>query len=75
MPEKLSRREAGERIFELAKAEIEARGFALWDQNFPPDYPVSLRQLWLIRQGKFRTETVNRLPGVNVREWFEVEAE
>lgn len=71
----LTRTEFGEAVYQAAKAEIESRGYSLWVKNFPPDYPVSLRQLANIRKGKFDIKTVSKIPGVNVAEWFTLEVE
>lgn len=71
-PNLLTRQQFGEAVFQKIKAEIESRGFALWDENFPPDYPISLRAIWNIRKGHFKIETLNSLPGIEVREWFEI---
>ena len=68
--EYLTRRELGEAVFQAAKAEIESRGFSLWQRGFDPDYPVSLRTLSNIRNGEFKTETLNKLPGIQVEERF-----
>lgn len=66
----LSRAEFGEAIFQKIKAEITGRGFSLWQPNFDPDYPISLRAINNIRKGQFRVETLNSLPGIKVEEWF-----
>lgn len=71
-PNLLTRAEFGEAIFQKIKAEIESRGHSLWPKNFPPDYPVSRRVLYDIKRGHFKIETLNRLPGIEVREWFEI---
>jgi hypothetical protein len=68
--EYLTRAEFGERIFQAIKAEITSRGFSLWQPNFDPDYPISLRAINNIRKGQFRAETLNSLPGIKVEEWF-----
>ena len=70
--ESLTRAELGERVFQHAKAELEERGFSLWEENFDPEYPVSLRSLHNIRKGVFKVATLNSLPGVRVEEWFMV---
>jgi hypothetical protein len=69
----LTRQEFGEAVYQMVKAEIESRGFSLWVENFDPDYPCSLRTLWNIRKGIFDIETVRKLPGIRVEEWFTVE--
>jgi len=66
----ISRAELGEAVFQAAKAEIEGRGFSLWQPRFDPDYPVSLRTLSNIRKGKFKIKTLNKLPGIRVEEWL-----
>jgi len=68
--ENLTRAELGERVFQHAKAELEERGFSLWEENFDPKYPVSLRSLHNVRKGVFKVVTLNSLPGVNVKEFF-----
>lgn len=68
--ENLTRAELGERVFQHAKAELESRGFSMWEENFDPLYPVSLRTLHNIRAGTFKVATLNSLPGVNVKEFF-----
>jgi hypothetical protein len=62
----------GAAVFDAAKRELERRGFSLHAPNFDPDYPVSLRTLHNIRAGLFRIETVNKLPKIEVLEWFEI---
>lgn len=66
----LTRAEFGEAIFQKIKAEITSRGFSLWQPNFDPNYPISLRAINNIRKGQFRIETLNSLPGIQVEEWF-----
>ena len=66
----LTRKELGETIFQHAKTELEKRGFSMWEENFDPLYPVSLRTLSNIRAGTFKVATLNSLPGVNVKEFF-----
>ena len=66
----LTRSEFGEAVFQKIKAEIESRGFSLWQPNFDPNYPLSLRAIHNVRKGQFRIETLNSLPGINVEEWF-----
>lgn len=66
----LTRQEFGEQIYQAIKAEIESRGFSLWVENFDPEYPIGLRQIGYIRKGRFKIETLRRLPGVKVVEWF-----
>jgi hypothetical protein len=68
--EYLTRAEFGERIFQAIKAEITSRGFSLWAPNFDPNYPVSLRAIANIRKGKFEIKTLQKLPGIQVEEWF-----
>lgn len=66
----LTRAEFGEAIFQKIKAEIESRGFSLWQPNFDPNYPLSLRAIHNVKNGQFKVETLNSLPGVQVEEWF-----
>lgn len=66
----LTRSEFSEAVFQKIKAEIESRGFSLWQPNFDPNYPLSLRAIHNVRKGQFRIETLNSLPGINVEEWF-----
>jgi hypothetical protein len=66
----LTRSEFGEAVFQQIKAEITSRGFSLWQPNFDPDYPISLRTINNIRKGQFRAEALNSLPGIKVEEWF-----
>ena len=68
--EYLNRAEFGERVFQAIKAEITSREFSLWQPNFDPDYPVSLRQIHNIKNGKFEIKTLQKLPGIQVEEWF-----
>ena len=68
----LTRAEFGEAIYQAVKAEIESRGFSLWVENFDPEYPISLRTIGYIRKGRFDIETLRRLPGVKVEEWFTI---
>jgi|GEM_PF-6879998 len=68
--EYLTRAEFGEAIFWAIKAEIKSRGFSLWQPNFDPDYPVSLRAIANYRKGKFEIKTLQKLPGIKVEEWF-----
>lgn len=68
--EYLTRSEFGEAVFQAIKADLISRGFALWEPKFDPNYPVSLRQIANIRNGQFRLETLNSLPGIKVEEWF-----
>lgn len=69
----LTRAEFGEQIYQAIKAEIESRGFSLWVENFDPDYPIGLRQIGYIRKGRFKIETLRRLPGIRVEEYFTIE--
>ena len=69
----LTRQEFGEAIYQAIKAEIESRGFSLWVENFDPDYPIGLRQIGYIRKGRFKIETLRRLPGIRVGEYFTIE--
>lgn len=41
-------------------------------RNFPEDYPVSRRAVYLIKRGVFTVDTLNKLPWVKVEEWFRV---
>jgi hypothetical protein len=66
----LTKKELGEAVFLAIKAEIEGRGYALWEENFPPDYPISLRAIWNIRKGQFKVSTLNELPGIQVEEFY-----
>jgi hypothetical protein len=66
----LTRTQLAERLFQEIKTEIESRGFSLWDENFDPNYPISLRSIWNIRKGIFKIETLNSLPGISVSEFF-----
>jgi len=66
----LTRAEFGERVFQAIKAEITGRGFSLWQPNFDPDYPISLRAIANIRKGKFEMKTLKKLPNIQVEEWF-----
>jgi len=68
--EYLNRAEFGEAIFCAIKAEITSRGFSLWQPNFDPEYPISLRTINNIRNGKYKIDTLNSLPGIKVMEWF-----
>lgn len=65
-----TRAEFSERVFQAIKADIESRGFALWVENFDPNYPVSLRTIHNIRKGMFKFEQLKKLPGIEVEEWF-----
>jgi len=66
----LTRQQLGETLYQQIKAEIESRGFSLYQPNFDPDYPVSLRTINYIRKGNFVVERLNGLPGVEVGEFF-----
>lgn len=66
----LTRSEFGEAVFKQIKAEITSRGFSLWQPNFDPNYPISLRAINNIRKGQFKIDTLNSLPGIKVEEWF-----
>lgn len=66
----LTRAKLGETLYQQIKAEIESRGFSLYQPNFDPDYPVSLRTVNNIRKGVFVVDRVNKLPGVDVGEFF-----
>lgn len=66
----MARTELGEAVFQAIKAGIEKNGFSLTAQNFPPNYPVSLRTVWNIRKGLFETGTLNKIPGIEVSEFF-----
>lgn len=68
----MSKEEFSEAVFQQIKEEIESRGYSLWSENFDPDYPISLRAIWNIRKGQFKIETLNRLPGIKVKEYFEI---
>lgn len=70
MKKYLSRAEFGEAVFQQIKAEITSRGFSLWQPNFDPEYPISLRQIFNIRDGRFEMKTLQKLPGILVEEWF-----
>lgn len=69
----LTRAEFGEQVYQAIKAEIESRGFSLWVENFDPDYPIGLRQIGYIRKGRFKIETLRKLPGIRVEEYFTIE--
>lgn len=66
----LTRAEFGEAVFQAIKSDLISRGFALWQPKFDPDYPIGLRQIANIRKGKFEIKTLQKLPGINVEEWF-----
>lgn len=68
--EYLTRAEFSQRVFLAIKAEIESRGFSLWDENYDPNYPISLRAIWDIRRGHFKLKTLNVLPGIEAKEFF-----
>ncbi len=66
----LTRAEFGEKVFQAIKAELHSRGFGLTPGKFDPNYPVSRRTVYYIRQGEFQVETLNTLPGIDVKEFF-----
>lgn len=66
----LTRSEFGEAVFQKIKAELKSRGFSLWQPNFDPNYPISLRAINNIRRGQFKISTINSLPGIQAEEWF-----
>ena len=68
----LTRQQLGEAIYQQIKADIENRGYSLYQPNFDPNYPVSLRTINYIRQGIFSVDRVNKLPGVEVSEFFTI---
>lgn len=69
----LTRAEFGEAVYQAVKAEIESRGYRLWAPKFDPNYPCSLRTLGNIRNGIYDIETLRKLPGVKVEEYFTIE--
>ena len=71
----LIRTRLGELIFQQIKEELQSRGYSMTSRNFPADYPISRRAVYLIRRGVFTVDTLNKLPGVSVEEWFSVGAE
>lgn len=68
----LTRSQLGELIFQQIKDELQSRGHSMTARNFPANYPISRRAVYLIRIGVFTVDTLNKLPGVNVEEWFRV---
>ena len=68
----LTRAQLGEAVYQQIKADIESRGYSLYLPNFDPEYPVSLRTINSIRKGIFVAERVNKLPGVEFEELFEL---
>ena len=68
----LTRSQLGELIFQQIKTELQSRGYSMTSRNFPADYPISRRAVYLIRRGVFTVDTLNKLPGVSVEEWFRV---
>lgn len=69
----LTRKEFSEAVFQAIKAELKTRGFSLWEPNFDPNYPISLRSVNYIRRGSFSVNTLNKLPGIKVQEFFVLE--
>ena len=68
----LNRSQLGELIFQKIKDELQSRGHSMTARNFPTDYPISRRAVYLIKRGVFTVDTLNKLPGVKVEEWFRV---
>lgn len=68
----LNRSQLGELIFQQIKTELKSRGHSMTARNFPEDYPISRRAVYLIKRGVFTVDTLNKLPGVRVEEWFRV---
>lgn len=68
----LNRSQLGELIFQQIKTDLKSRGYSMTNRNFPADYPISRRAVYLIRRGVFTVDTLNKLPGVKVEEWFRV---
>lgn len=68
----LTRSQLGELIFQQIKEELQSRGYSMTSRNFPEDYPVSRRAVYLIKRGVFTVDTLNKLPWVKVEEWFRV---
>lgn len=68
----LTRAQLGELIFQQIKTELKSRGYSMTSRNFPANYPISRRAVYLIRRGVFTVDTLNKLPGVKVEEWFRV---
>ena len=68
----LTRAQLGELIFQQIKTDLKSRGYSMTNRNFPADYPISRRAVYLIKRGVFTVDTLNKLPGVKVEEWFRV---
>lgn len=68
----LTRKETGRAVFEFVKSDLEKRGYALMQNGFDPLYPVSLRTLQDMRNGKFTESTLQKIPGIEVSVLFSI---
>ena len=79
MQKSLTRKEAGEKIFQIIKAHINSlqrpKGgtYSLTPDNFPPDLPISWATIWKIKRGEFTIKTLEKLDFLNVQEFFTIE--
>lgn len=69
----LTASEAGKLIFQTARAQVIEQGGSMDAGKFPKGFPVSLRTLNYARKGRFEPETVNKIEGLRVTVWYEVE--
>lgn len=65
--------EAGQKIYTAIKKHIEAQGGALWVEKFPKNFPISLRTINAIKEGKFTINTVQKIPFLSIRVHYTVE--
>jgi len=68
----LTRKETGRAVFEFVKSGLVSRGYNLTSAAFDPSYPLSLRTLQDMRNGKFTESTLQKIPGIEVSVLFSI---
>lgn len=69
----MNKKEAGHEIYMAIKKHIEAQGGALWVEKFPKNFPISLRTINAMKEGKFTLTTVQKIPFLRVHVQYTVE--
>ena len=63
----MNKQETGQQIFAQIKAHLSESGHSLAKGNFPPDFPISRRSCYNIKNGKFSVELLQKLPFLNIK--------
>jgi hypothetical protein len=63
----MNKPETGRQVFAQIKAHLAQSGHSLTKENFPPDFPISRRSCYNIKNGKFSIELIEKLPFIDLK--------